>query len=165
MLNLFSRLAAVLLLRLGPQDVPAGSQAMLTSIGAYVLVTSINLNLGNPHPRWMLVVGLAVALPMVMTRILLGLRGRLARWEQTISAKFGTSALLALLTLPINLAGSDNLGPGAALITLVAFFWSFSVSAHIWRHALDIGFAAGLALSVALFAVTVFIITTLAGSI
>lgn len=163
MLNLFSRLAAIVLLKLGPQDLPAGSNITLVCILAYLAVTTLSLTAGETPAQLPLVLFLAVALPVVLSRIVLGLRGHLARWHQTLSALFGTSALLSLLTLPINLSGSEQASAPAALLMLLAFFWSFSVDAHIWRHALEVSFAAGLALAVTLFAISVFTISTLAG--
>ncbi|AKS40655.1 hypothetical protein [Wenzhouxiangella marina] len=163
MSDLIARLAGILLLRLGPQDLPAGRSTLLFCVTAYVAITAINLGRGEPHPQPVLVLLLAVGLPLLLVWIVLKLRHRPARWEQTLSALFGTSALLSILTLPLSLAMSGSAANPLAFLLLLSFFWSFAVDAHIWRSALEISFAAGLAVAVLMFLFSLFLITSLAG--
>jgi len=106
-----------------------------------------------------------MALPLLLTRIVLTLRQLPQRWPQTVTALFGTSAILTAISLPLAATGAGDGEPPlfTALASLAVFVWSFAVDAHIWRHALNTTYAAGLAVAVVLFAITLFTITTLAG--
>lgn len=163
MSELLSRLVGILLLKDGPQDIPAGTRPLMLAMGLYVVATAVSMSLGRRPDKPMVTLALAVVLPLILARIVLGLRGRPARWGQTVAALFGTSGLLSVLSLP--LASTTGAEPNAALLvaSLVLFFWSFAVDGHIWRHALDVPYAAGLAVAVVLFAISIFTITSIAG--
>ncbi len=163
MSSLFSCLIDIVLLRRGPQDLPAGRSVLLACMTFYVLIAALSLNIGRTpdHPTAILV--LAAALPLVLVWLVLRLRRRANRWEQTLSALFGTSALLSLITLPFNFDTSGEPSAPVIIISLLVFFWSFVVDGHIWRHALDTSFAAGLAVAMLLFVISFSIISSLAG--
>jgi|SRR5699024_5857130 len=163
MSELLSRLVGILILSSGPQHLPAGRRPVTLTMALYIIVTGISLSLTGQAENPVAVLALAAVLPLVLARIVLGLRGRPARWAQTVSALFGTSALLSLLSLPLSTVSGDAPGALATIVSLVLFFWSFSVDGHIWRHALDTSFAAGLAVAVILFAVSMYVITSIAG--
>jgi hypothetical protein len=161
-----SRLLGVMMLKHGPQDLPAGTLPLLAATILYVAATGLSLSIGESPDNAAGILLLAVALPLVLTRIVLALRKRPARWIQTVTALFGTSGLLSLLSLPLALSAEGASASPAPILTiasLVLFFWSFAIDGHIWRHALDTSFAAGLAVAVVLFAVSMYVITTLAG--
>lgn len=163
MFNLLTRLGAIVMLRLGPQDLPAGRATMLACIALYAMVTALGLGLRETDNSPVLVLLVAVAVPMIAARLLLMWRKHTARYEQTLSALFGTSALLSAITMPLGQAGGSEPPVLTALVLLVVFFWSFAVDAHIWRHALEIAFSSALALSVILFALSLLLINSLAG--
>lgn len=158
-----SRLIGILLLRDGPQNLPAGYLPMLLAIGFYAAVSAVSMNLSETAEHPLRVVVLAVLLPLILVRIVLTLKGKPARWAQTLTALFGTGALLSLLSLPLGLiTGSEPSAP-VVVASLVLFFWSFAVDGHIWRHALDTNFTTGLAVAVILFGISMFVISSLAG--
>jgi hypothetical protein len=163
MSKLLFQLASIVVLRAGPQDLPAGRAVLVLCVLIYLVITTLSFSAGERPDNLGLVLALAVSLPLILCWIVLKLANKLARWEQTLSALFGTSALLSLLTLPVSLAASGEPSAPMALIMLATFFWSFAVDAHIWRHALAVSFSTGLAVAVILFAVTLFVINTLAG--
>lgn len=163
MVDLIARLFGILLLRSGPQDLPANRTTLPACIVLYLIITAINLASGDGHPSPLLVLALAVGLPLILCRIVLNLRQKAARWQQTVAALFGTSALLSILTLPLTLAASGGSSPGLGLLLLAAFFWSLAVDAHIWRHALDIAFSTGLLVAVILLVISLVVISSLAG--
>ncbi len=152
------------MLRLGPQDLPAGSSPLVMAMLLYLLVTVVAMSVGQPPEQPAAVMLLALILPLALARIVLTVRRLPQRWPQTVTALFGTSAILTAISLPLAAAGGNG-EPQlfTAMASLAVFVWSFAVSAHIWRHALDTSYAAGLAVAVVLFAITLFIITTLAG--
>ncbi len=163
MMALLFKLLDIVLLRAGPQDLPPGRAVAISCVALYVGVTGISLSTGRAPEAPLLVLVLAVVLPLLLCRLLLGWRGRLERYDQTIAALFGSSALLSAASLPLNLISGAEPSVPLAFGILLLFFWSFAVDGHIWRHALEISYTAGLALAVVLFAVTLVIITTLAG--
>jgi len=163
MTDLIIRLAGLLLLRRGPQDLPAGWPALLFTILAYLGVTAFNLGRGEGHPAPVAVMMLAVGLPLMLSWIVLKIRQRTERWTQTLTALFGSNALLSIVTLPFSLAAGSDPNTGLALVLLTSFFWSFAVDAHIWRHALEISFAAALVVTMMLFVISLFVITSLTG--
>ena len=163
MSHLFSRLISIIALRQGPQDLPAGRSVVLGMLAFYVLIAALSLNLGRTPESPTAVLLLATGLPLVLVWIVLRLKDRVSRWEQTVSALYGTSALLSLISLPLNLDPGAEPAPGLVLISLLLFLWSFAVDAHIWRNALDTSFAAGLGVAMILFIFTFGIISSVAG--
>jgi uncharacterized membrane protein YeiH len=164
MSDLFSRLVGILLLRNGPQDLPAGTAPLLLATTLYAGATALSLSMGEQGPeRPALAMLLAVLVPLVLVRIVLSLRGRPARWLQTLTALFGSSGLLSLASLPLAAGAGPEPDAFLAVASLVVFFWSFAIDGHIWRHALETSFAAGLAVAVVLFAISLYAITFLAG--
>lgn len=164
MSEFFSRLVGILLLKNGPQDMPAGTRPLMLAMALYVVTTATSIALGREGPdNPPLTLALAVLLPLTLARIVLSLRGRAARWGQTVTALFGTSGLLSLVSLPM--AGATGTEPDAllAIASLLLFFWSFAIDGHIWRHALDTSFSVGLAVAVVLFAISIYVITSIAG--
>lgn len=154
------------MLRSGPQDLPAGTRPLTLALACYIAATALSLSLSNneggpAHP--IAALALATLLPMILVRIVLGLRERAARWGQTITALFGCSALISLLSIPLSASSGSEPDPALVVASLVLFFWSFAVDAHIWRHALDTSFAVGLAVAVILFTISMYIITSIAG--
>lgn len=164
MTDLLSRLIGITLLRLGPQDLPAGTTPLTLAVLLYLLATGLTMSLGQPPSNAPAVLILALLLPLVLVRIVLTVRGVPERWSQTLTALFGTSAILTAISLPLaSVAGQEEPPVIAVLMSLAVFIWSFAVDAHIWRHALNVTFATGLVVAVVLFAITLFVIQTLAG--
>ncbi len=163
MLTLIQRLLGIAMLRLGPQDLPTGPSVLLASLAIYMLAAAISLNLGSPSGSPTMILLLATSLPLVLTWTVLRLSKKINRWAQTLSALYGTSALLTLLSLPLNLQTGAEPIPPVVLLSLVIFLWSFAVDAHIWRHALDRTFAQGLAVAMIMFLISFGIISSVAG--
>lgn len=163
MTDFFSRLVGILMLKDGPQDMPAGQASLALAVAVYVAATGLSIGFGSSAENPAALMALAVLLPFALSRIVLGLRGRVARWPQTLAALFGTSGLLSLISLPLSASTGGDPQPAFVVVSLVLFFWSFAVDGHIWRHALDTSFPAGLAVAVLLFAVSMYVITNVAG--
>jgi len=150
------------MLRDGPQDLPPGHAPLVLAVLGYIGASALSMSVGRTPEHPVGIIALAVTLPVILVRIVLTLRGHPARWLQTLTALFGTGALLSVLSLPLSLAGSEPPTP-VILASLLLFGWSFAVDAHIWRHALEASFAVGLAVAVVLFTVSMFVINSLAG--
>ncbi|QKK03725.1 MAG: hypothetical protein HND55_14265 [Pseudomonadota bacterium] len=163
MIEFLSRLLGIVLLRLGPQDLPAGWLPTGLSVLLYLAALALSMHWAGQPERPATFLLLAVVLPIGLARIVLALRRRPERTEQTLTALFGTAAILSLAALP--LSASDARPPTAPLVllSLFLFFWSFAVDAHIWRHALEVRFVTGLTVAVVLFAISLLTITALTG--
>lgn len=155
--------------RKGPQDVPTGGAVLALALLAYLAVGAAVLWPSADSLRALL--GQLVVDLVLMVSVfggLLALRGRSARVRQTLTALFGTGALLSALALPFVWLIAQTLADGApppgaepaALLGTVALFMllfaSLLVTGHILRHALEWSYAAGVLTAVAYFAVSVF---------
>ncbi len=163
--QLFLRFADILLLRRGPQDLPASK---------YYLVLLILLNLlagallfagqdeGNTESLQTL---FDLGLALVMYTTVLYLRGVQGRVVQTLTAFTGTGLLLTLVLFPISLLlapGADPLFLSVGRVMFMALLiWSLAVDGHIFRHALDTTMMVGTACAVAVFIARVFILETI----
>lgn len=161
--------------RRGPQDVPAGQGVFLVALAGYVVVGAAVL--------WPSADGLSELLGQVGVDLVLlvgccgGLliaTGRAARFGQTLTALFGTGALLSAAALPFVWIVARSLGdPGAppetlpppALLSTLALFGlllvSLLVTGHILRHALDWSYAAGVLAATAYFALSTLVFRSL----
>lgn len=144
----------ILLLRAGPQDVPA-SRVLLAAVLAASLTASALLALETfPAPTAMVATGLELVLTAALLALLLGLSGHGARFVQTFTALCGTGALLALLAWPLfgivmGRPADDGLGLMAMLMLWGLYAWSILVIGHILRHALEIGLMRGMLFALA----------------
>ncbi len=166
MIELLSRLVGIVLLRQGPQDLPAGQSLLPVCMALYLIVTTFSLSIGETPANPVGLLGVALLLPLILSWIVLRMRARVARWQQTVAALFGTSAVLSALNLPFAAqTGGDEVSAPVGLALLGIFFWKLAVDGHIWRHALDVAFSTGLAIAVVLFAVSLLVINTFSGGL
>jgi hypothetical protein len=157
MLPIFDVFLQIALRRRGPEDLP-DSQFLLLIAGLAYLATQAVLALpvyGTP-----LVIARSLALDVLLVCGLLWgllrLAGHALRFRQTLTAIFGTGALLGACMLPFNYwldlvagPGKSAVGPRIALLAIIS--WWVVVNGHIFSRALSAPFAAGLAISVGYF--------------
>lgn len=143
----------ICLLRAGPQDLPVSQVLLWLSAAAYVLVSFL-LSIGAyPAGEALLVALLDFGLLVVFAALVLYLRGKTERLNQTLTALAGTGALLGLIALPLvqSLFAGQSAGevPGfVILLWLLLYGWSLLVVGHIVRHALAIPFPFALGVAV-----------------
>ncbi len=134
-------------LKTGPQDLPLSRELMYVSVFAYwlmgVVLTLVNQTFGQ-----------AVFLSLVQTiilvficKIVLWIAKKPERSLQTLTALAGSGALIALLAWPLlmwmgqaEITGEHPL----AILWLLLVIWETVVIGHIFRHALEIPFLAGI---------------------
>jgi hypothetical protein len=157
MLPILSAFLEIALRRRGPEDLPDSGFLLLIAGVAYVLTQAFLAasSYSSPLP---LAGSLALDLALLCGCLwgLLGLAGHAARYRQTLTAVFGTSALLGVCMLPFNWwislvaePGKPAVGPTIGLLAVVS--WSLVVNGHIFSRALSASFPAGLAIAVAYF--------------
>jgi hypothetical protein len=158
----------IVLWRRGPQDLPASSLLVWLTLGAYVLVSAVQLALlhESATTTWLFFL---IVDPLLLTAcvwLVLRLYGRTERFPQTASAVLGTGALLGLvLYLPLQLVitglGFDAVSPlaqGFALLLVIVFAL---VTGRIIKLATESSLFTGIAVALTYFVV----INTLAGAV
>lgn len=163
MTDLIARWLGIIMLRSGPEDLPGGPAVATVGVLAYIGVSALTLSVSERPGNPVLILTIAVIVPLVTARFILNLVGKPARWQQTVAALFGTSALLALPNFPLLLSTADPPPAGPVLLALAVFVWSFAVDAHIWRRALEVSFTTGLVVAVVLFAISFTLIANIVG--
>lgn len=161
--------------RRGPQDVPAERRVFVGALAAYLVAGAAVLWPSAADLR-QLYAQLAVDLALLVALCsgLLALTGRAARTGQTLTALFGTGALLSAAALPFVWMVAGSLGetaataetlPPAALLGTLALFGlllaSLLVTGHILRHALDWSYPAGVLAATGYFALSTFVFRSL----
>jgi hypothetical protein len=154
MMPLLRAYLQICLLRLGPQDLPAS--AFLLQLAAVAMLASgtlmLALDLGALIPAL-----LGVLLDMVASAALLylGLQviGQLPRFVQSLSAIYGTAALLQLVAIPILLLIGDNPGESvlaqlAVLLYLGLLMLSLAILGHILSNTFDMPMWGGVMLAI-----------------
>jgi hypothetical protein len=154
MLPILDAFLQIALRRRGPEDLPASRFLLLVAGVAYVLSQAV-----LAAPVYDSATGLIRSLVLDLLLLcgclwgMLRLTGHGQRYRQTLTAVFGTGALLSVCMVPFNYwldaAGKPAVAPTLGLLAVVS--WSLVVNGHIFSRALSTPFAAGLAISVAYF--------------
>jgi hypothetical protein len=148
----------ILRLRKGPQALPTSGFLLRIVLMLHfllgVILISFTLSLGEA----LLGALVGTALVVALVYLALYLRSLSHRFVQTAAALAGIEFLLALFTLPFTAAHQgDGSAVLATVVALIAVGWSFAVTAHIARHALNLsawkGFVAALVYMVISYAV------------
>lgn len=137
----------IALLRSGPQALPASNVLAVLAVAAH-LVTGLLHGLVSLPPQmavWSALLGTLVVVAVVHG--LLVVTGRGVRTRQTLTALAGCEVLVGLLALPLAASLGENVAGPAGLLLLALLGWNLAIAGHVFRHALDMGPFAGLALA------------------
>lgn len=143
----------ILLLRAGPQSVPASITVLWLALLLHYTV-GVMLALFFISFSFALLYALVSTLTMVaVVHGLLLLFKKHARYLQSLSALASGEALLGLLLLPLSLLyylgdGGEALRGPLALLSLLVMGWNVALAAHIFRHALGVSRGLGFLYSV-----------------
>lgn len=129
-------LGDLLRLRRGPQDVPYSPTLLRLALIPYVLLGSALAAFAMPLSRALLYGSTEAALLAALVYASLTVRRRPARYVQTLTALLLVGAVFNALSLPLTALARPENDLGVLILVLVA--WSFAVSVHILRLALDI---------------------------
>ena len=144
------RIVQIALLRAGPQDLPGGTAPLIAAFLLWwLLVVPMLLLAPEPLPPADAVLTFAIQLALVHLVLLVHRRPR--RFAQTAQALFATGALIGLLNLPLWLAPGPPIPAPFVLLAVTGLCWSLAVDGHVWRHALELPYAGGLAVAVLVF--------------
>lgn len=157
MLSILDAFLQIALRRRGPEDLPASWLLMLAA-GLFYVTAQALLGLSVYHSLLPLAGSLVLDLLLLCGCVwgLLRLTGHVARYLQTLTAMFGTGALLGVCMLPFNYwldaagtPGKPAIGPTIGLLAVVS--WSLVVNGHIFSRALTVPFAPALAIAIGYF--------------
>lgn len=152
MLRLLTIWLDISLLRAGPQDLPASrvllGMVLVIYVGVSFLISSTSADTLTALQTALLDVVILVGF-IAVTLYLMNLRPRLV---QVLTALAGTGSLVGLIALPVIHSIADvqqrELLSG---VTLFGWFflvlWSLLITAHIFRHALNVSFFFGVAMA------------------
>ncbi|ORE89176.1 hypothetical protein ATO7_04835 [Oceanococcus atlanticus] len=169
-----SRITQIMLLKAGPQDLPT-SPSLLQLATALFLATAIaRLLLVSDLTVALVQSALSIVILAVFVRALLNWKRTPERFVQTMTALFLTSAVIGLLLLlpldalqPLLKALTENpdISPEQLEIPAMAMYawaglsiWGLVISAHIYRHALDISFGFGVCVALLYEILLIFIV-------
>jgi hypothetical protein len=151
----------LLRLRRGPQDVPYSPTLLLLALVPYALLSSALAGFAMPGGRAVLYGPAEAGLLAALVYGVLAVWRHRARYVQTLSALLLTGVVFNLLSLPLTALARPENGLGLFILLLVG--WSFAVSVHILRHALDIPVPASVLVNIGFFLVAYYGLGTLFG--
>ncbi len=164
--TLFGHFFRICRLQDGPQDLPAAPLLRNLALSLYLLLSLATSALNMPLGQALLAAAIDIGLLVLLTSLLLMLRGFSARITQTLTALAGASVILSLFSLPMLIwlhAAREAQGDATipSLIMLALVIWNLLIIAHIFRHALSTLFAAGLLLAIGYFWLQLVILSAL----
>jgi len=161
--SILARLADIIRLRSGPQDMPTGWVPAIIAILAYITQgfwADRIFNEVDTDPRSLL----AITVQFLIIAALLNIKQLKSRLPQTLTSLAGAGLIFGFLSIfLVHLADPEAIQPSIALVWLALFLWSLAVDAHIYRHALSITMSMGVLLAVLIFAATFILIQTVFG--
>ena len=157
---MFRILFSIILLQRGPEDVPASprllQEMILLNLFTAIVVLSAQYGVDLAMYSSLLDLGLSLA----FAGLLLVLLNRRPRFVQTAAAICGTGALFHLMSWPLLIVAEDagqSLQKTLWVLMLLLTSWELMVVAHIFRRAIDSGMASAIALSFALFMISIIV--------
>lgn len=157
------RLVDLMLFRRGPQDMPGDQASLVVSIAAYCICLVVQVALVGPLAAALVQAVLATLMLGIYAAGVLRLRRLANRFNQTATALFSSGAVLTLIMLAPTHALRPYLdalrhatdpsqvpmpSPLFALAYLVVGIWGLAIYSHIYRHALDVPIALGVAVTI-----------------
>ena len=166
------RVIELMLLRLGPQDMPGDSTTLFGSAAAYCILLFLQVGLIMPAGPAVLQAVLATGLLALYVRTLLRIRKLPNRYNLTAIALFASGAVLTLIMLaPTHVMApylnaiaeasdpqSVPMPPSFVTLAYVALgIWGLAIYSHVYHNALDgslwLGVGAAMAFEVLLLVV------------
>jgi hypothetical protein len=140
---LLQRFFQICLFKAGPADVPASHWLLKLVCLIYFSIGAMVSHVDHP---WSAALSASLSdtlLLLAVCWLLLSVRGFSERFLQTATAMAGTGAIMGLFGLPVfilfrQFEGQGQLTSLILLLVLILMFWSLFITAHIFRHSLEI---------------------------
>jgi hypothetical protein len=145
---LFGVIVDIVLLRRGPENLPASLPLLVITVVLYAVVASFVASaVAPPEENWPLSIGTVIGVTVLWYHVALRVAGKRERFLQTLTAMFAVQILFAPLRMPVvsalmvqAQAYEENKIPPSTGLTLLAMFimlWQFIVTVRIIRAAFD----------------------------
>jgi hypothetical protein len=151
----------LLRLRRGPQDVPHSPSLLVLALLPYAALSSLLASFAMPAPRAVLYGPAEAALLAALVYAALLIGRRPARYVQTLTALLLTGVAFNAFSVPLTALARPENGLGLLILLLVG--WSFAVSVHILRQALEIPVPGSVLVNIGFFLVAYYGLGTLFG--
>ena len=131
----------------GPQDIPQSSVLLRHTIISFSIVSYLLKQISVDSFNALLQVGVELIIIISFTLLILSISNKFYRFVQTACALIGTDVLISLFAMPIIATlslDSNNILASFSMLALI--IWSWLVTTHIIRHAINkpFSFAAGI---------------------
>ncbi len=155
-MSVLQKLTLLLFLKSAPQDLPYSSSLTVRLVIAYLFSGVLVLQTSLRPDDMMAGLVLGFLVQYVFIYLVLKALDRLPRFLQTFCAVIGVGILFNLISWPVFLVlsgelGSDSLKVSMSLVFLMLLSWEVLVKAYIFRHALEMKMFSAMALSFSLF--------------
>ncbi len=142
-----------LVLKKGPQDLPASTTLMKLSLLAYLVSGLPGLLVSVDSVQAVLAQALDVLVLLLFVYLCLQLFVKLERYTQTIIALASIGSLFQLAVLPIlfqfkGVEEASQVMLGMSLLLLALVSWNLTVIAHIFRESFSVRLPAAIALTI-----------------
>ena len=99
---LFSVVVDIILLRRGPEQLPASTVLLYATVGIYLVISAMVVaSVSTPDGNWPLELIIGAASMLVWYQVALQLAKKRERYPQTMTAMFGVSTIFAPLLVPM----------------------------------------------------------------
>ena len=164
---LFSVVVDIILLRRGPEQVPASTVLLAVTVAIYLAISAMVVaSVATTDGNWPVELIIGAASMLVWYQVALQLAKKRERYPQTMTAMFGVSTIFAPLLVPMmsSVAASVQVKQQPSqFITMLALFllvWMIVVFVRIVRAAFEWPWPAALLLVIGqeIFSVVVFVL-------
>lgn len=142
-------LGGLLRLRSGPQDMPHSPTLLVLLLVPYAALGSVLALAALPAARALWYGPAETALMAALVYGVLALRGRRGRFVQTLSALALVGGFFNAVSVPLTALAQP--GNGIGLLILAVLMWSFAVSVHVLRQALEVPVPAAVLVNLGFF--------------
>lgn len=135
----------ICLLNKAPQDIPYSVWFFRITVAVNALISFLIMYISTGWWPALQQVSVGIVLIITITWIILLLASKTTRFYQTVTALFGTDALINLLAIPALATIATGRAPDISNLVLIGLMvWHWLVSGHIFRHALSANLLFGL---------------------
>jgi hypothetical protein len=164
---LFSVLVDIILLRRGPEQLPASPVLLALVIGAYLAISAMVVASQTVTDRnWPLELFIGTASMLIWYQVALQLAKKRERFQQTMTAMFGVSTIFAPLLVPMlnsvvtQMQAKEQPSQFLSMLSLFLLVWLVVIFVRIVRSAFEWPWPAALLLVIGqeIFSILVFVL-------
>jgi hypothetical protein len=164
---LFSVLVDIILLRRGPEQLPASPVLLAVAIGVYLAISAMVVASQAVQDRnWPLELIIGTATMLIWYQVALHLARKRERFQQTMTAMFGVSTIFAPLLVPMlnsvvtQMQAKEQPSQFLSMLSLFLLVWLVVIFVRIVRSAFEWPWPAALLLVIGqeIFSILVFVL-------